>query len=154
MAFSFRISGAGYPCKSVHKGKVFIFCLLIMLTTGGASGQEVEHNYPVGPSNTNCDSLRLEGLSSDEALEKITGTSFRFHQKFNYSRLSGVQAGQYFSCDGKSGFLLITVERKKSLYSQVPREIWNNLISSGDPDSFYQEKIMSVFPDLFEEEER
>ena len=116
----------------------------------GIFAQEVEHNYPVGPSKTGCDSLLLDGFSFEEALENIESTTFRFHQKFRNSRLSGVQAGQFYSCDGKSGFLLLTVDKRKIIHLDVPKTIWDNLIQSTDPDLLYREKIRTEYPGISE----
>jgi hypothetical protein len=125
-------------------------CMLIFSAFTVSFGQEVEHNYLVGPSKTDCDSLRLDGLSFNEALETIANTSFRFQQKFKYSRLSGVQAGQFYSCDGKSGFLLLTVDKATTIYKDVPKTIWDNLIQSSDPDLLYIEKIRDEFTGIAE----
>jgi hypothetical protein len=117
----------------------------------GSFAQEVEHNYPVGPSKTSCDSLLLDGLPFEEAVEKIENTTFRFNQKFSYSRLSGVQKGQYYSCDGKNGLLLLTVDKINTIYKDVPKPVWDSLINSSDPDSFFNEKIRPEYAQISEE---
>lgn len=131
-------------------GITWMLILIIGSASSGTFAQEVEHNYPVGPSKTSCDSLSLEGFSFEESLEKIESTTFRFEQKFRNSRLSGVQAGQFLSCDGKSGFLLLTVDKRKTIHMDVPRTIWDNLIGSSDPDHLYREQIHDKFPAISE----
>ncbi|MBR9999199.1 MAG: hypothetical protein KFF73_09520 [Cyclobacteriaceae bacterium] len=108
----------------------------------------MEHNYPVGPAKTNCDSLQIKGLGFDETLSRIENTTFRFHQKFKNSRLNGVQAGQFYSCDGGKGFLLLTVDKKKTIFREVPKSVWDSLVITTDPDQFYMEKVRDEFPGI------
>ena len=54
-------------------------------------GQEVEHNYKMGPQKTACDSLDLHQLEDTEQIEVIRNTSFRFDQNFRLTRKSGLQ---------------------------------------------------------------
>jgi hypothetical protein len=114
------------------------FFLVITLT---ASAQEVEHNYPVGPQNTSCDSLNLVGLSGEKMIQFIEMSSFRFDQQFKISRISGIQAGHFYSCDGKTGYLILTIDKKKKLLVDLPKTIWDEFIQSSDLDGFYEKHI-------------
>ena len=103
----------------------------------GSKAQEVEHNYLVGPQSTNCDSLDIIGFSLSESIALIRASTYRFDQSFRLTRKQGLQLGEYYSCDNKEGFLIIKYDGKESLYYKVDKHIWDELISSSDPEGYY-----------------
>ena len=114
--------------------------LLFFLTTGcyqWCNAQEVEHNFLVGPQLTSCDSMSLENLSIPESINNIRGAKFRFDQNFRLTRTQGLQAGEYFSCDNKVGYMIIKYDGIEYLYETVDKKLWHELISSSDPEGFY-----------------
>jgi hypothetical protein len=117
-----------------------IWLVLIMLTCQSVFGQ-VEHNYLIGPQSTDCDSLYVLSSPIDEAIENIERSTFRFQQQFKISRTYGVMNARYYSCDGEKGFLIINVDRKDFVYMDVPKSIWDNLITSPDINTFYVSEI-------------
>ena len=102
-----------------------------------SKAQEVEHNYLVGPQITNCDSLDIIGFSLSESIALIRASTYRFDQSFRLTRKQGLQLGEYYSCDNEVGFLIIKYNGKESLYHKVDRRIWDELISSSDPEGYY-----------------
>ena len=103
----------------------------------GSKAQEVEHNFLVGPQSTNCDSLDLIGSSLSESIDLIRASTYRFDQSFRLTRKQGLQLGEYYSCDSKEGFLIIKYDGKESLYYKVEKHIWDELISSSDPEGYF-----------------
>ncbi len=122
---------------------LLILCFWVI--TCSPAWAQVSHNYTVGPQNTNCDSLNLKDIDETEAMDLIRQSKFRFDQHFNIRRNSGLQAGYFYSCDNKSGFLIIRHDGKNHLFSRVPVEIWDELISSGDPDGVFEKKILPEY---------
>ena len=123
---------------------VFVFSLLLLLVC--CAKAQVEHNYLVGPQNTDCDSLDLSKANEAEAMDLIRKTKFRFDQHFDIRRNTGLQAGHFFSCDNKTGYLIIKSDGQNHLFVQVPMEIWEMMTSGGDPEGIFQEKIKSKYP--------
>jgi hypothetical protein len=78
-------------------------------------------------------------------IQIIEESSFRFDQQFKISRLSGIRGGNYYSCDGNSGFLIVEVDKEKELYVDVPKSTWDEFIRSSDLDGFYQNNIKYSF---------
>jgi hypothetical protein len=116
-----------------------------------ASGQEVEHNYLVGPQSTNCDSLNLPLISFKEAVKMIENSSFRFQQQFKISRTYGVMNAKYYSCDGEKGFLIMKVDKVNYLYLDVPKTTWDLLIKSPDINALYDQEIRTGYEVLVDE---
>ena len=116
----------------------FIFFIVIVTYSSGR-GQEVEHNYLVGPQLVTCDSLVLNDLPKDLSIEKIRSTKFRFDQSFKLTRKTGLQLGEYYACDNLSGFMIIQYAGTSYLYIEVKKQIWDQMISSSDPEGFFLE---------------
>ena len=118
--------------------KFFIWYIIFSSWIFYASkAQEVEHNYTVGPQITNCDSLDVVGFSISESIAMIRNSTYRFDQSFRLTRKQGLQLGEYYSCDNKEGLLIIKYDGKESLYYKVDKHIWDELISSSDPEGYY-----------------
>jgi len=126
-------------------GSILIFIAQMTLITNLYS-QEVEHNYKVGPQQTTCDSITLDSYHLEEAIEKLRSTKFRFQQNFKLTRKQGFKGGEYYSCDNKTGFLIIKQDDLQILYENVKRKVWDELISSSDPEGYYLKKRDKLFP--------
>jgi hypothetical protein len=120
----------------------YILLIVSLLIIGNKTvNAQVEHNYPVGPQSTNCDSLDIALLSLDEAISKVESSKFRFQQQFKISRTYGVMSAKYYSCNGKSGYLIMLVDKKNLMYLEVPKTVWDTLITSSDINAFYKSEI-------------
>ncbi len=136
MDFSFNVN-------KTPPGNIFVLLLLFYQIS---YSQEVEHNYPVGSQKTNCDSLILQGLSFDQKINSIEESTFRFGQNFKISRSSGVRAGHFYSCDGNTGFLILTINKEKVIYEHIPRSLWENFTKATDLDGFFENNIKKIYP--------
>ena len=117
---------------------IHLFFILISLSTCiRAVAQEVEHNYAVGPQTTNCDSLRFSDKDQKKAIYSIRASKFRFDQSFKLTRKQGLQRGEFYTCNGILGFLIITYDGKEILYLSVEKSTWNDIISASDPEGYY-----------------
>ena len=108
----------------------------VLLSSVRAAGQEVGHNYLVGPQFTDCDSLKMDGLTPEQAIEKIRRAKYRFDQKFRLTRKQGLQKGEFYSCDNQTGYLVITLDGRESLYFHVNKDFWDSLVTSADPEGY------------------
>lgn len=120
---------------------IFIFNFIIVNIV---TAQEAEHNYLVGPQVTNCDSLDINGLSLTKSISLIRASIYRFDQSFRLTRKKGLQLGEYYSCDNKEGYLIIKYDGEEKLYHSVDKILWNELISSSDPERYYLNKILQL----------
>jgi hypothetical protein len=118
---------------------ILLFALFHMAISS-VYAQEVEHNYLVGPQFTDCDSLTIDSLSTEKAVERIRYVKFRYQQNFKLTRKTGLKSAEFFSCDLHSGFLIVKYDTDESLYSEVGKSEWEVLVSSSDPEGFYLQK--------------
>jgi hypothetical protein len=110
---------------------------MLFLTISPVFGQEVEHNYQVGPQITTCDSLDIDHLTEMEAIKQIRSLKFRFQQSFKLTRRQGFKGGEYYSCDNNLGYLVLNLNESEKLYIEVKKEFWEILIKSSDPEGYY-----------------
>lgn len=125
--------------------KAFHWFVVLTLTYGFAVAQEVEHNYLVGPQNTNCDSLSIEGCEAGVAIRRIQTTAFRLDRQFTLRRPSGLQGGWLYSCDNQSGYLIVRFDGAKYLYTGVPIDLWDAFVGSGNPEQYYLDVIRKQY---------
>ena len=127
--------------------RYLLFFLLLSVILVQAKAQEVEHNYPVGPQNTNCDSLVIRpGMNQELISDILENTVFRFSQEFRLRRLNGLQYGKFYSCDGEEGYLIIQFDGSKVIYLGVEKTHWDALTKSTDPDNYYLQNIQKKYP--------
>ena len=125
---------------------VILFILIFNLTC--VIAQEVKHNFLVGPQLVNCDSMELAGFSTNQCIDSIRASSFRFDQSFRLTRKQGLQSAEYYSCDNMSGYLIVRYNGLFDLFNNVEKHIWDQMISSSDPEGYYLEikKQLDNFP--------
>ncbi len=125
----------------------YLLIILILLYAQQAVGQ-VRHNYPVGSSRINCDTLHVIDLGKEEALKMLEQTTFRYKQEFKMTRKQGLQGGAYYLCGSNNSFLVVVIDDKKSIFRNVPLEIWKEFSESSDPENYYLKKISREFIQL------
>lgn len=121
----------------INSQRTVLILIFMILCINMCLAQEVEHNYLVGPQSTTCDSLKMHEISMDQCIEQIRKSNFRFDQTFRLTRKQGLQQGEFYSCDGKVGFLIIRFDGEEQLYQDVEKPNWEALISSSDPEGYY-----------------
>jgi hypothetical protein len=124
---------------------VILLFLLIYALNCKAIAQGIEHNYPVAPQNTNCDSLGILPDEYPKALLKIENASWRYQQSFSISRQHGLRQAKFFSCNAETGFLITHSDSTKCIYHDVPLKAWEELTKSPDPDGFLAEFLGKNF---------
>ena len=75
-----------------------------------------EHNFSVGPQRVNCDSLE-------------------------WTRSEGFQEGHFYSCDNEDGFMIVKFDGQSLLYRSIPKELWDEMAASNNPEDFFVENI-------------
>jgi hypothetical protein len=130
--------------KNIMKAAL-ITMMFTMLCINVPVFSQVEHNYEVGPQSANCDTLDITSYPLGEAKSIIELATFRYQQQFKISRTYGVMSARFYSCDGKSGYLVIKVDKKDIIYLEVPEAKWKGLISSADINGFYDTEIKGIY---------
>ena len=112
------------------------------------STAQIKYNYIVGPGNTTCDSLVLNQDDFSSKLEKIENARWRYSQSMHLNRPHGLRRADFYSCDVKTGYLVLLIDDQTSIYQNVPVDLWKEFTESPDPDRFIADKIKGTFDEL------
>ena len=109
---------------------IFIFYLLIFCTIN-VSAQ----------SHKSCDRLPASFPNYESAMQQIKSAEFKINETIDTRKSSWIRGLSYLSCDGKSGFMIISTDSKSYIHQNVPIEIWDELKSAESFGTFYNENI-------------
>ena len=101
-------------------------------------------NMKVAPQNTSCQELSDSYPTLEVAVKAIEGAKYYFEQEFVTTREKGFQAARFLSCDFEKGYLVVTNNNVKEIYTGVTQEFWDRFLASGDPDGFYEKEISQL----------
>lgn len=93
-------------------------------------------------STNNCQSLPSTFSSYQQAKNRVRSSSgYEIKQKRSF-KSSWLKSAEFYSCDGKNGFLIITTNKGKTyIHSLVPKNLWSSFINSHSYSSFYVKNI-------------
>ena len=94
-----------------------------------------------------CDSLILSNNISTykAAIEALKSTNFLIEENCNTHKSSWILRAEYYSCNGKQGYFLITTSRKTYIHYDLPLEVWNEFKNADSFGKFYNAKIKSKY---------
>jgi hypothetical protein len=95
----------------------------------------------LGFSQTDCNSLPVTYSSYSQALSSVKGAKFNFTDNANTSRSSFITSARYYSCDGKTGFLIIGLQGNDYIHKNLPKTLWLHFKQASSLGSFYDQYI-------------
>ena len=112
--------------------KILILFLLINLNAYGQS--------------YNCSNLPKKYHSYDSAINIVQSASFEYKDYTNQFSSSWISSIGYFSCDKKSGFLIVHAHNGKSyIHNGVPIHVWRDFKSAKSKGSYYSNNIKGSY---------
>ena len=107
---------------------------------------QVEHNFKMGPKNTDCHTLPSTFESAEQAISAVESSKFRFQQSIRISRIQSPRSVVFYSCDGEQGYLIAQEnETLRLIYPDVPMAVWNDFINEENPIEFYNTQIKGIY---------
>ena len=116
-----------------------ILAIIILGLSWRSYAQQVEHNYLVGPKNVTCDSLVLPSSDIAAVLIQLKEATYRYSKKFRLTRKIGLQGGEFYSCDGVKGYLIVRFDNQEVLYMNFSKVTWEFFTTSSNPEGYYLE---------------
>lgn len=95
----------------------------------------------LGCSQSNCNSLPKRFNSYSDAVYQLKNAHFSYVDNVNTSRSSFVTSANYYSCDGKTGFLIIGLKYKEYIHKDVPIKVWQQFKQASSFGQFYNRNI-------------
>ena len=127
------------------KYAIVILCMVISTCIHA----QVEHNFEMEPSNTNCHELPEKFNSPTQAIDAVEKSTFRFTQSIKISRYHSPKAAFYYSCDGKTGYLIVTLKGdSRKIYKNIPQEVWDQFSNTNDPIGYYASNIEKKYESI------
>jgi len=98
--------------------------------------------FPIsGFTQNNCKDLPKTFYSYNEAINKVKNANFSFIDNVNTSRISFINSAYYYSCDGITGYMIISLNNKEYIHTGLPKKIWLSFKNSESLGSFYSKNI-------------
>jgi hypothetical protein len=96
-------------------------------------------------SQTNCNQLPTSFSNYNEALKLVYNAKFSFVDNLNTSNSTVIQGAKYYSCDNRTGFLIVGVNGQRYIYQGVPINVWNNFKKASSYGSYYNFYIKNYY---------
>ena len=75
------------------------------------------------------------------AIEYLTHQEFAFTESFETMSVRGIQHATFFSCDKKTGYLLVETHEEAEVYKNVPMDTWQEFSFANSVESYYKYHI-------------
>ena len=95
---------------------------------------------------TDCSELSGTYSSFKEARKDIAKADFAVKKMQSTPESSWIKRIEYYSCDGKSGYLIIyTTRAEEYIHANVPIKVWDEFSTSGSKGSYYNSHIINRY---------
>lgn len=98
------------------------------------------HSY-----SQDCNKLSNGFNNFEQATKVISNTTFAFTDNADVSDSSWITSAKYYSCDNKTGFLVLKTSKKTYIHQNVPKTVWQNFIKAKSKGSFYSKNIREKY---------
>ena len=88
-----------------------------------------------------CNQLPEHFNSYSEAISFVKNASFKFTDQVNTSKSSWIRSASYYSCDGQTGYFIISTDNKEYIHKNVPIEVWKQFKNASSFGSIYDYSI-------------
>ena len=103
-------------------------------------------HFTLNAFTENCAVSSFKWKSEKEALNKLEKIKFLVSESFINESESWLLSANYYSCDGKNGYLVIRCQKKYYLHSSVPMVVWTDLKNARSKGGFYNFYIKEKYP--------
>ena len=89
-----------------------------------------------------CKNLPRFFSSYSQAITLVQSSTFKVQEAANTFSISWITSADYYSCDGKTGYLIYTTNRGyKYIHKGVPIEVWAEFKNAPSKGFYYDYKI-------------
>lgn len=87
----------------------------------------------------NCINPPTEFRNYNDAVKIVRNTNFKVEQSFKNKEW--ISKGEYYSCDGDTGYLILRMTEENYIFDDVPISVWSGLKQAKSKGRFYNEEI-------------
>lgn len=89
-----------------------------------------------------CNKLPVSFLSYSQAITLVQSSTFKVQEAANTSSSSWITSANYYSCDGKTGYLIYTtIQGSQYIHQGVPVGVWDEFKKAQSKGSYYNDFI-------------
>lgn len=96
-------------------------------------------------NNQNCKGLPNNFSSYENAVNEVKSTNFTIEDSIDTSRSSFIESASFYSCDSKTGFLLVKIKSTEYIHQNVPISVWESFKRTDSFGSFYSRNIKGKY---------
>lgn len=96
-------------------------------------------------SATACAELDISGLSYAQAESAIRAGSFTYSNKVITRKSTWIVKAEYYSCDNKKGYFILTTKKKSYLFHDMPKSVWKDFKKAPSYGKFYNAHIRGKY---------
>jgi hypothetical protein len=93
----------------------------------------------------NCKTIANSFQSPAKAISVVDKSKFNFKESINTSKSSWIIELSYYSCDKKTGFLIMETKSQKYIHQEVPFLLWEKLKEAHSFGTFYNTNIRGKY---------
>lgn len=95
-------------------------------------------------NSKNCSEISSKFKTYEQAISEVENSSFEFQEETTKSS-SWIEEANYYSCDMKTGFLIIETSKQEYIHKDVPIKIWKEFNNSTSLGKYYNQHIKNRF---------
>lgn len=92
----------------------------------------------------NCLNTLSKFTSYDDAINKVEHSNFTTSESISFNS-SIIDKANYYFCSNKSTFLILTMKKRKFIFSGVPLNIWNEFKKVDSKGKYYHQFIKGKY---------
>jgi len=96
-------------------------------------------------TSKDCSLLPGSFPSSEDGLNTVESANFNFNDQVDTSESSWIRGAGYYSCDAKTGFLILITDSTSYVHQEVPLSVWENFKNANSFGSFYNRNIKGQY---------
>lgn len=100
--------------------------------------------FIISCNSKNCDEISSQFNSYEQAINEIQNSRFEF-QDATSKNSSWIKDANYYSCDMKTGFLIIETSKQEYIHKDVPIKVWEEFNNSSSLGKYYNQNIKNRF---------
>lgn len=88
-----------------------------------------------------CKNIPTSFSSYEQAIRLVKSSAFKVKETVDTSRSSWIRGATYYSCDSRTGFLIIKTDDREYIHQAVPIEVWRGFKNAQSFGSYYSNNI-------------
>lgn len=97
-------------------------------------------------SNTgSCTDLPSSFSTYEEAVEAVENSNFKIEEEADTSKSSWIRSADFYSCDGESGYLIISTDDHEYIHENLPVSVWEDFKNADSFGKFYNANIKNNY---------